>query len=57
MELKDPDSMAARVAGWIQDITYALYLQKKNECGNEMHFAKWNERWKMKMNNDSWKWK
>ena len=57
MELKDPDSMAARVAGWIQDITYALYLQKKNECENEMHFAKWNERWKMKMNNDSWKWK
>ena len=30
-------------------------IYKKNECENEMHFAKWNERWKMKMNHDNWK--
>ena len=30
MELRDPDSMAARVTGWMQDITFSLYLQKKS---------------------------
>ena len=54
MELTNPDSMVARVAGWIQDITYLFYLHKMNvkmkwTLQNEANYEKW------KMNNDNWK--